>query len=170
MNKIARALGIIESASKIFYIFAAICLCALFVLMISDVFGRFVFNSPINGAAEVGTYMIIALAFFGLGYAQFTGRHVRISLLTMHLPEKVRNVLSIVLLLLSAAFFAMMTWKTGTVAYRDWVANVIFPRTTVPLPIWWISFFASVGCALLVISLLVQVTQKICGLEKTVPK
>lgn len=168
MNKISRVTGIIESVNRIFYIFAAICLSALFVLMTSDVAGRFLFNSPIKGASEVGVYFIVVVAFLGLGYTQSIGKHVRIDILIMRLPEKARNILDIILLLLSAAFFVMVTWEVGLVAHNDFVRKISAPQTLLQLPMWVISFIASVGCALLVITLLVQVVQKLYRVERMV--
>ena len=49
-------------------------------------------------------------------------------------------------------------------AYVDWVNKILLSRTTVRLPVWWPSFVAAVGCALLVVSLGVQVLRNIVKL------
>ena len=170
MSKFNRVLSAVEAASKWFYLFSAICLVSLFVIMTSDVLGRFLLNSPITGTAEVGTYFLAALVFLGLGYAQVTGRHVKLDLLTRHFPKMIRKILNITLLLVSAAFFAMMTRQTSLIAYKDWQMQVLFSGSAIDLPIWIISFAASLGCLLLVIVLLAQVTRKLYTVESTEQK
>jgi len=163
--KLKSVLNKIEFVLKIFYIFASVNLVGLFLLMNGDLFGRLIFNSPIKGAAEFGTYMIVALAFLGLGYALIAGRHVRLTLVTMRLPATAQKVLRIVTLFISMAFFLVMTWQISLVANYDLVRNVIFPRTTVALPIWWISFFAALGTTVLAVSLIIQIIKIATGLE-----
>lgn len=170
MNKYSylKVIKKIEKILKIFYLFAAISLIALFLLMTGDLFGRFLFKAPIKGAAEFGTYMIVALAFLGLGYAQIAGRHVRLTLITMRLSPKVQRFLRILVLSISMIFFIVMSWQISLVARYDFTRDVIFPRTTVALPIWWISFFAATGTAILALSLLLQIIKIAFDIESGV--
>ena len=138
--------------------------------MFADVSGRFLLNSPITGASEVSEYLLVAVAFLALGYAQFKREHVFVEFLTMHFPKKIRAGLNIFLFLLAAAFFVLMTMETGERAYKDWVENILLSRTVVRLPLWWISFIASVGCTLLVVSLLVQIIQTFIQLKESEAK
>ena len=161
-----RVVQVIKFINRIFYVLAGICLFALFVLMTSDVLGRFLFNHPIIGSTEVALYLIVALAFLGLAYAQTMKRNVTVNTFSVHFPEKIRHILITIGLFLSLAFFIVMTWETGIVAYKDFVNNVVMSRTVVLLPIWVISFLASVGCALLVITLIMQIILKLSGTEE----
>jgi len=166
MNAIGRVVQVIKFVNKIFYVLAGISLLALFVLMTSDVLGRFLFNHPIVGSSEVALYLIVALAFLGLPYAQSTKSNVTVDILTVHFPDRIRNNLITIGLILSLAFFLLMTWEIAVVGYKDFVNKVVMSRTVVLLPIWVISFLASVGCALLVITLVMQIILKFSGTEE----
>lgn len=166
MKRIIRSLDIIKYINKIFYLLSGLSIYFIFLLMTSDVLGRYLFNSPIKGSSEIIPLFIVALAFLGLGHAQFLGRHVSINLLTIHLPKYVRKTLNIILLLLAGGFFIIMTIQIGRTAYHDFVNKIILTQSYTKLPIWWISFIAALGCALLVSSLLVQVVNKIFGTDE----
>lgn len=157
MSKFNRVLSAIETMTKWFYLFSAICLIALFAIMTIDVLGRFLFNKPLVGTMDVGTYLLAALIFLGLGYAQVTGRHVKLDILTKKFPDKLRRALNASLLVLSLAFFAMMTRQTAIVAYSEWKRKLLFSASAVNLPIWVISFAASLGCIMLAIALIVSI-------------
>ncbi len=167
MEKIKKALKTTEFGARILFMTAPVCLCALFVLMFSDVSGRFLFNSPIVGTQEIADYLLIAVAFLGLGYGQLRGQHISVDILTMHFPKKLRAVLNIILQLLAVAFFVIMTLQTGQRAYKDWLEKVLLPDTTVKLPIFGMSLLASIGCALLAIVMLVGIIERIIKLMQS---
>ena len=166
MRTIGRIAGIIKVINQVFYILGGISLLALFALMTADVLGRFLFNAPVKGATEFGEYLIVAVAFMGLAYCQYTGKNVRVDTLSVHFPKKLRHYIVIVGLLLSAILFTIMAWETGKVAYQDFVDKAVMSRTLVLLPIWIISFMASLGCVLLVITLVLQIIQKLSSVTE----
>lgn len=159
MSRLEKFLHIIERINRTFYFCGAISICVLFLLMFGDVSGRFLFNSPIRGTAEVSEYLLVAIAFLSLGYAQLKGMHISVETLVNHLPEKWRNFLDIALSLLAMGFFSVMCIQTAERAYLDWQEGILLSATTVRLPVWWPSFVAAVGCLLLVVSLGVQVVR-----------
>lgn len=167
MKHLEKILQIVEFITGIMYVFGAIAICALFLLMFGDVSGRFALNTPITGTTEVSEYLLVAIAFLSLGYAQLKGTHISMETLVLRFPEKLRICLNIFLLLLATCFFAIMTIQIGERAYLDWVEKILLSRTIVRLPMWWRSFIAAVGCALLVISLLLQLIREMVKLASS---
>lgn len=164
MRHIEKIIRIIEFVTRTVYVFGAIAICALFVLMFCDVSGRFLFNAPINGTTEVSQYLLIAIAFLSLGYAQLRGAHVRVDTLVSRLPEKLQTWLNVIVLLFAVLFFVIMTKQIGLRAYHDWAEKILLPVTTLRLSMWWGSFVAAIGSALLVVSLLLQLVRDIIKL------
>ncbi len=164
MSRIERILGIFEFCTRILYITGAVAVCALFLLMFGDVSGRFLFNSPIRGTAEVSEYLIVAIAFLSLGYAQLEGTHISVETLVALLPRKLRACVDLFLLLLAIGFFVIMTIQISERTYLDWKDNILLSATAVRLPVWWLSIIGATGCALLVISFVVQLIRKIIHL------
>ena len=164
MKHLEKIIRITEFVTGIMYVFGAISICALFVLMFGDVSGRFLFNAPINGTTEVSQYLLVAIAFLSLGYAQLKGAHVRVDTLVSRFPEKLQTCLNIIVLLLAILFFVIMTRQIGLRAYHDWSEKILLPVTTLRLPMWWGSLVAAIGSALLVVSLLIQLARNIVKL------
>ncbi len=164
MRNLEKILRIIESISGIMYLLGAISICALFLLMFGDVSGRFLFNSPIRGTTEISEYLLVAIAFLSLGYAQLKGIHIRVETFLILIPKKLRTVLNIFFSLVALTFFVVMTLQIADRAYLDWANKILLSRTTVRLPVWWPSFIAALGCTLLVISLGVQIVRQILTL------
>lgn len=155
----------VEFAARVLFIIGAIALCALFLLMFGDIVGR-LFNAPIKGTVEVGEYLLVALVFLSLAFAQLKGAHVRAEILVERFPWKLRTIVNILVLSLATVFFAVMARQIAGRAYLDWVAKSVLSLTEVHLPIWWTSFLGAVGCAMLVISLVLQVVNDISKLIK----
>jgi len=164
VERLDKILRTTEFVAGIMYILGAIAICALFLLMFSDISGRFLFNAPIKGTTEVSQYLLIAIAFLSLGYAQLKGAHVRVDTLVSRFPEKLQTCLNVIVLLLAILFFVIMTRQIGLRAYHDWAEKILLPLTTVRLPMWWGSMVAAVGSALLVVSLLIQFIRDIIKL------
>lgn len=148
----------------VLYVAGAVAVCALFLLMFGDVSGRFLFNSPIRGTAEVSEYLMVAIAFLSLGYAQLKGTHISMEALVVLLPGKLKACVDLFLLLLCMGFFLIMTIQISERTYLDWKDNILLSATAVRLPVWWLSFIGAAGCALLVLSFVVQFIRKITHL------
>lgn len=159
MALIERILRMIEHITGAVYIFAATAICALFLLMFSDITGRFLFNVSITGTTDFSQYLLVAIAFLSLGYAQIKGAHVKVDTLISHFPEKLQISLNILTTLMAMTFFIIMAMQIGERAYLDWSNKLLLPISAVQLPVWWTSFMATVGCVLLVVSLLVQLVR-----------
>lgn len=167
MNVIRKILHIIGLTNWIFFIFCALCLIVLFGMMLTDVLGRIFLNRSLTGISEYSRYLVVSIGFLGLGYAQIRGRHVRATIVTRYLSQKINRTLSIITLLIATGFFIIMTRQVASVAYTDLIEYNITSQSLVKIPIWGISAIAALGCVLLICSLLVEVTQKIFNLEES---
>lgn len=76
----------------------------LMVLMMVEVLSRYLLQSPLSLADELGGYFLVSITFMGLGYTWKEGGHVRVELVVNMLPEKSRVWLRFFTLLVAAAF------------------------------------------------------------------
>lgn len=164
MNKLETILRQTEFAVKILYIAGALALCILFVITFGDIALRFLLDRPIKGTLEYSEYLLVAIVFLSLGFAQLTGTHIRVEFLFSRFPARLQTVMNIITLFLLIVFFVMMALQIGERAYISWSEGILLSATTVKLPIWWPSFIGFFGCALLVIALLTQLIRNIIGL------
>lgn len=102
---------------------AAAGLLALMVLQVANMAGRVIFHSPIEGTTDLGSYMLLVITALGLGWAALEGRHIRVGLLTDHLPARAQFVIELI----------VMTITLGVVIYLTYVnawAALTWPHRT----------------------------------------
>lgn len=78
-------------------------------LIVADVLGRFLFNSPVRGAPEIAKTSVTGITFLMLPYAMRRGRHVRSSVVIARVPERARIALDVFAFLAGAVVFALVT-------------------------------------------------------------
>jgi TRAP-type C4-dicarboxylate transport system permease small subunit len=138
---------------------------ALMLLINADVFGRFLFNSPIAGVPEMVSLSIVGIVFLQVGHTLRTGRFIRSDmalgrLLAAHpragralqaLHHATGAVLSGILLYFSARSF-LDIWRNG-----DSVGTFgIFEA-----PVWPVSLIIVLGCTMMLIQFAVFTVQDI---------
>jgi tripartite ATP-independent transporter DctM subunit len=97
----------------------------LMLLICADVAGRYLFNAPINGAAEMVGYSIVTVVFLQMASTLRVGRFTRVELLIEPLearrPAAARSF-NALFSLLGAVIFGLITWSTWP-KLRDAFAN-----------------------------------------------
>jgi TRAP-type C4-dicarboxylate transport system permease small subunit len=110
----------------------------LMVVIVIDVFLRFVFNSPMPGVAELVALMMACLAL-GLAWGHIKGRHIAIDLLVGRFPPRTRAVTDIITLVINLGVMAFIAWRAFVESLwaleSKSVASDLMP---VPeYPFWW---------------------------------
>ena len=101
--------------------FAALFLFVLMCLACTEVFMRYVFNSPIHGQADLVEILIPTMGFFGLAYCQRLAGHVRMELLLTRLRGRALWVFEFVVTCTTLLICAAMihgTWDHFLRAYE----------------------------------------------------
>ena len=70
---------------------ASIWIFCLMLLICADIFGRTIFNSPVQGVAEIVANSIVAIVFLQAAHALMSGRMTRTDLLIGPLEETGRS-------------------------------------------------------------------------------
>lgn len=90
---------------------AALALVAMVLLTTADALGRYLFNTPIEGAMEfTNEFLMPTLVFFAISYVYRMGGHVRVTILSDHFPASVQRVLMTIFDALTTLLFAALTW------------------------------------------------------------
>jgi tripartite ATP-independent transporter DctM subunit len=101
---------------------------ALMFLICADVAGRYLFNAPIKGAAEMVGYSIVTAVFLQMASTLRAGRFTRVEMLIEPLQAKrpgAAHVLMSVFSLLGTAVFALITWGTWPKLADAWTNDEI---------------------------------------------
>ncbi len=100
-----RRLGrVIESVANIGGHFSGWLVPLMMLLVLFEVFMRYVMGQPPMIADEFAAYMLVALSFIGLAYTWKEKGHIRITVLVNRLPPRESNWLSLVTLVFAFAF------------------------------------------------------------------
>ena len=108
-GKIDHYLGLVVNALEVSIM--VICVAALGVLLIANVFARTFFQS-IYFAEEVSTFLVLLITFTGVSYGVRKARHIRMGAFLDSMPPKMEKVFIIVISLISAVVLGIMTWAS----------------------------------------------------------
>src|SRR3546814_8599491 len=73
-----------------------IILPVVFVVIMSDVALRYLFNAPLIWGLELSRYMLIGLFFFSLPECTRTHGHIRMDLVYIVMPDWLKNAVTVV--------------------------------------------------------------------------
>ena len=111
-----------DRLSKFLMIAAATWAFALSLLVMANIIGRSVFDSPIYGTAEIVAASIVIIVYLQAGYAIRSRSMLKADFLVNRLPDMVQRVLLAIGYLLGAAFFVMIItggWEESILSYVE---------------------------------------------------
>ena len=151
-NQLGRWIG---TGIKGFGFIGCIVLCLMVIIFTINVVGRYFFNRPLLGADEIIDVSMVALVFLAIGYTGLHRGHVRVDLVTSHLPKRLETVLDSVASLLGAGFWAILGWQASV---RTW--SSIFQKRestdVLDIPMTPFLLVMAAGCFILSLQLLVD--------------
>jgi TRAP-type C4-dicarboxylate transport system permease small subunit len=124
----------------------------MMMLVVVDVFMRYVMLRPLMVSDELSAYMLVALAFLGFAYTWREGGHVRVEILVSHLSPRARDRVRLFGLILTFVFMLEMNrsaFKMIVYAYQMKMRS----STWMMFPLFWPQLTIFVGFALLTLVL-----------------
>jgi TRAP-type transport system small permease protein len=98
----------IDGINKVVKILLAISIISMTIIMVLQVFSRFIFNLPLNWSEEATRYLGIYAVFFGAALAVRYNELISVEAVPDLLPDKGRKYLKIVVLLICLVFFVIV--------------------------------------------------------------
>ena len=105
-----RILSIKKVVDKILDYFAIVLFTLVFVVVLLQVYMRYVFNRPLVWSEELARYLFMWVSLIGWVFAVRSGTHIRISIVADKLPLRVRKFLDIINFVLTLVFSGVMLW------------------------------------------------------------
>lgn len=132
-------------------------------LIIVDLVSRAT-GTPIYGVSESAMFVMIAIVYLGVPYAEKTLAHVRVELITDRLSPRAAGALDLVMYVLVAAtmlivLYAVTLSAWGAFGSRQAIAG---PK---PLLIWPVKFVMVTGLLLYVLQILANVARAVVTLR-----
>ena len=143
---------------------AALLLISMMALTFVDVWGRYIFNSPVPGGFEVTELKLATLIFAGLPLVTIGGEHITVDLIEFSVSptlERVREgVVSLVCAFMTAVLSREMWFKAlEQLDYGDETA-------VLHIPVYPVTFFMCFTAALTCLVLVVLAFQQVFGSRK----
>lgn len=148
-----RALAWIE---RLLAALAALILLFVMAVVSLDVVMRYVFNRPLGWSYDlISLYLMTALFYFVLSRTFAEGAHISVDILEGRFPPAIRRVCHIVVDLLSAALFAVITWLVAGRTWDDFLAGSA-TSGEILWPTWLSEVLVPIGTSLLTARLLLH--------------
>lgn len=138
-----------------FGIFSGLITFAIMWLIDTNALMRKLFNTPVQGSYEITEAALVLIVFLSLAYTQYRRGHIRVTLLTRHLPINVQHGLYIGVLFIGAVFFAWCAFAAYGYAVRSYNLNEQ-EWGLIRFPIWPIKMAIVVGTLLLSVQYLLD--------------
>lgn len=121
-----------QAGSRTHRVLSLICGVLLFAMMfvtIIDVIGRYLFNTPLQGATELTALLLVSTIFIGLPAVCLDEENVSVDLVVDYLPDWVQPLRRRFVRLLSALVLGVVSWRLALHAQ----ALASYHETTVSL-------------------------------------
>lgn len=130
----------------------------MMMLVVVDVFMRYVMHQPLMVADEFSAYMLVALSFLGFAYTWRQGGHVRVEVVVNHLPPRLYAWVRLIGLILTFLFMLAMdqaAWKMIVYALEMKMRS----STWLMFPLFWPQLTIFIGFVLLTLMLAVDIVR-----------
>lgn len=143
-----QTIKIIDTINKIVGIALSLVLAVMSILIVVQVFTRYVVDITLTWSEEAARYLMVYVIFLGAALAMRKQQHIAIEFLVQTINEKIRNLLKLVILIISIGFFVMLLAKG--IEILQFVDNQKSPSLRIPMSIPYAAI--PIGAGLLIIN------------------
>lgn len=148
---------------------AALALLAMMLHVTGDVIGKYVFNAPIPGTAEVvASYYMVSAVFLPLAWVEITEGSIIVELLYDRFGHRAKTLALFLATALSAVFYGGLAWLSWSPAISAWRIGEIVEGTW-RVVIWPTKFLLPVGLALACLVMVLRLIEIARGSYRPAP-
>jgi TRAP-type C4-dicarboxylate transport system permease small subunit len=130
----------------------------MMMLVVVDVFFRYIMNRPLMVSDEFGAYMLVALSFLGLAYTWREKGHVRVEVLVSRLPNGIYGWVRLLGLILTLIFMIGMDLAAYKMIAYALEIN-LRSSTWLMFPLFWPQLTVFIGFVLLTLLIIVDIVR-----------
>ncbi|MGX1309087.1 TRAP-type C4-dicarboxylate transport system permease small subunit [Amorphus suaedae] len=148
-----------QHVSHLLAIIAALALGLMMLHVTADVIGKYVFNSPIPGTAEVvASYYMVSAVFLPLAWVEIREGSIMVEILYDLLPGLGRRICLFIATALSAVFYGGLAWLSWAPAIKAWQIGEVVEGTW-RVVVWPTKFLLPIGLALAGVVMLLRLIE-----------
>ena len=130
---------------------AALITFCLSFLIVADVVGRVVFNSPVKGTPEIVSMSIVIICFLLAGYSVQSGSMLQADILVGLFGKRGPWISALMSGVLGAAFFSLIVWGSYEPALHAWNSGEFEGEGALRIPVWPARFTVMLGSLLVTV-------------------
>jgi TRAP-type C4-dicarboxylate transport system permease small subunit len=135
---------------------AALLTFCLSFLVVADVVGRVVFNSPVKGTPEIVSMSIVIICFLLAGYAVQSRSMLHADILISVMGRRGPQISTLVSGVLGTMLFGLIVWGSYEPALHAWTSGEFEGEGALRVPVWPARFVVMAGSLLVTITYLSQ--------------
>ena len=122
---------------------AALSILAATLIIVEQVFVRYVFRAPTIWQVETAIYLLIAATFLGAAYGLKENAHIRIDMFILYLPQGVRRKLELTTMAVAMAFCFFLAYRGAVMWWEAFEGNwrsssllsvpLVYPYALIPI-------------------------------------
>ncbi|MFA4885712.1 MAG: TRAP transporter small permease [Desulfotomaculaceae bacterium] len=124
--------GLVTGLSRVLDQAAGFFLVATMVLIVVNILLRTIFKTPVFGAFEYVGLLTALVIGLSLAYCGVQNAHIDISLVVDWLPARLRDIISVLINIISMCFLAVSAWYVGAYASSMMDSGLVSPTTQMP--------------------------------------
>jgi TRAP-type C4-dicarboxylate transport system permease small subunit len=145
-----------DKIAKFMMVMAATWAFILTFIIMADIIGRGVFNSPVHGVREIVANSIVIIVFLQAGYAIRSRSMLSADFVIDIFPSWARRAALALGYLLGVVFFVLIIWGGWQLAVDSWVGGEFEGEGALRVPAWPTRFMILLGSALAIVNYLVM--------------
>ena len=127
MKKLSAAIN------KVLYVLSLTLFMIMFSITTINVFTRYLFNSPIPWAVELGRYCFVGVIFLGAIYVMRENGHIGLDIFIGMLPKKLNTAIVFIGRIVSVIFLAVFTVQAVRMTLMNF--NILSAGMEIPMAI-----------------------------------
>ena len=148
-----------DRATRALLVLAAVLAFLLCFLVVADVVGRVVFNSPVKGTVEIVSLSIVVICYLQAGFAIRSGGMLNVDMFVGKLGPRGQSIAAAVGALAGLVFFGIICWGSFEGAAHAWTSNEFEGEGALRVPVWPARFVLIAGTALATFSYFLLLAQ-----------
>ncbi len=144
---------------------AALCLVSAAVIVTEAVVVRKILGASTIWQIEASVFMLIFVVFAGAPFVQKNEHHLNVDLVIIHLAPRTREILLIIVSILSCLIAAILAWYAWPMWWETVVGNQHSESLWGP-PLWIPYLFLPLGMTMLFLQYIVFIRDKIVKLKR----
>lgn len=134
-----------DQLTKVLLVIAAVLAFLLCFLVVADVLGRVVFNSPVKGTTEIVSLSIVIICYLQAGFAIRSGGMLHVDMFVSKAGPGGQSFMSAIAALAGLTFFGFVCFGSVEGAIHAWSTNEFEGEGALRVPVWPARFVLVLG-------------------------